>query len=210
MKLDLQKFSSRWSEKSSLPLAFVGLVYLAVYSAQVVSPKTSPLQSLFDSVSGIIWAIFAVDLAIRGTGSKTLGSFLKNNWLEIFALTIPFIRVLRVFRVILALRGLKGFLGNRAQTTGLYILLLVPLAWYSGAIAVLDAESTNPEASITNIGQALWWSLATITTVGYGDRYPTTFEGQSVAAVLMVTGIALFSAGAGIFASWIMSDKKQA
>lgn len=210
MKLDLQKLSSRWSEKSSLPLAFVGLVYLAVYSAQVISPRTSPLQSIFDLVSTIIWVIFAVDLAIRGTGSKSLGSFLKNNWLEIFALAIPFIRVLRVFRVILALRGLKGFLGNRAQTTGLYILLLVPLAWYSGAIAVLDAESTNPEASITNIGQALWWSLATITTVGYGDRYPTTFEGQSVAAVLMVTGIALFSAGAGIFASWIMSDKKQA
>jgi voltage-gated potassium channel len=50
--------------------------------------------------------------------------------------------------------------------------------------------------------------LATITTVGYGDKYPTTLEGQLVAAVLMITGIALFSAGAGMFASWIMSDKK--
>ena len=86
--------------------------------------------------------------------------------------------------------------------------MLVPLTWYAGAIAVLDAESSNPDATIKNVGQALWWSLATITTVGYGDRYPTTFEGQSIAAVLMVTGIALFSAGAGIFASWILAEKK--
>lgn len=208
MRLDRQKFSSRWTENSSLPLAFVGLVYLAVYSAQVIVPRTSHLQSTFEIVSASIWALFAVDLAIRGIGSKSFGSFLRNSWLEIFALAIPFIRVLRVFRVLLALRGLKGFLGSRAQATGMYILLLVPLTWYSGAIAVLDAESSNPEASITNVGQALWWSLATITTVGYGDRYPTTFEGQAVAAVLMVTGIALFSAGAGIFASWIMAEKK--
>ncbi len=208
MKLDRQKFSSRWSQKSSLPLAFVGLVYLGIYSAQVIYPKTAPIQFTFEIVSAIIWVLFAVDLAIRGLGSKSFGAFLKENWLEIFALAIPFIRVLRVFRVLLALRGLKGFLGSRAQATGMYILLLVPLTWYSGAIAVLDAESSNPQASITNVGQALWWSLATITTVGYGDRYPTTFEGQAVAAVLMVTGIALFSAGAGIFASWIMAEKK--
>lgn len=208
MWLDRKNFSSSWSEKSSLPLAFVGIVYLAVYSAQVISPKSSPLQFTFEIVSAFTWVLFAVDLAIRGAGSKNLGSFLRDNWLEIFALAIPFIRVLRVFRVLLALRGLKGFLGSRAQTTGMHIVLLVPLTWYSGAIAVLDAESTNPEASITNVGQALWWSLATITTVGYGDRYPTTFEGQAVAAILMVTGIALFSAGAGIFASWIMAERK--
>ena len=210
MKLDLQKFSSRWSEKSSLPLAFVGLVYLAVYSAQVIVTRTSPLQSTFEIVSAGIWVVFAIDLVFRALGAKSFGSFLRTSWLEIFALAIPFIRVLRVFRVLLALRGLKGFLGSRAQATGLYVLLLVPLTWYSGAIAVLDAESSNPEASITNVGQALWWSLATITTVGYGDRYPTTFEGQSVAAVLMVTGIALFSAGAGIFASWILAETKRA
>lgn len=208
MTLDRQKFSSRWSEKSSLSLAFVGLVYLAVYSAQVILPRTSPLQSALEFTSATIWVVFAIDLAIRSLGAKSFGSFLKTSWLEIFALAIPFIRVLRVFRVLLALRGLKGFLGTRAQATGMYVLLLVPLTWYSGAIAVLDAESKNPEASITNVGQALWWSLATITTVGYGDRYPTTFEGQSVAAVLMIAGIALFSAGAGIFASWILADKK--
>jgi voltage-gated potassium channel len=158
--------------------------------------------------SQIIWAIFVVDVLFRLFGSESIPKFLKSSWLEILALAIPFMRILRVFRVILALRGIKGFVKNRASAMGTYILMLVPLTWFSGGIAVLDAESTNPEGSITNLREALWWSLATITTVGYGDKYPTTLEGQLVAAVLMLTGIALFSAGAGIFASWIMGEKK--
>jgi voltage-gated potassium channel len=154
--------------------------------------------------------VFAIDVLVRLAISSNLRIFLKSNWLEILALTLPFLRVLRVFRVVLALRGIKGFVQNRASSTGAYVLMLVPLSWFTGAIAVLDAESSNPDALISNLREALWWSLATITTVGYGDKYPTTLEGQLVAAVLMVTGIALFSAGAGMFASWIMSDKKNA
>ena len=208
MRIKLQRVSKSWAEKSSLPLAMVGLFFLVVYSAQVILPRISPWQMPLEIASTIIWILFAADLAARAIGAENFVAFAKSSWLEVIALAIPFIRILRVFRVLLALRGLRGFFTNRAQSTSAYILLLVPLTWYSGAIAVLDAESSNPEASITNIGQALWWSLATITTVGYGDKYPTTFEGQCVAAVLMITGIALFSASAGIFVSWIQAEKK--
>ncbi len=208
MKIKLQRFSKSWAEKSSLPLAMFGLFFLVVYSAQVILPRASPWQIPLEIASFLIWLLFAADLAVRALGAENMAAFIRSSWLEILALAIPFIRVLRVFRVLLALRGLKGFFTNRAQSTSAYILLLVPLTWYSGAIAVLDAESTSSDASITNIGQALWWSLATITTVGYGDRYPSTFEGQAIAAVLMLTGIALFSASAGIFVSWIQSEKK--
>jgi voltage-gated potassium channel len=189
-------------------MAVLGLLYLATYSIQVLFAKNQGLVAELEFVSQIIWAVFVVDVLFRLIGSESIPQFLKSSWLEIFALIIPFMRILRVFRVILALRGMKGFVRNRASAMGSYILMLVPLTWFSGGIAVLDAESTNPDASITNLREALWWSLATITTVGYGDKYPTTLEGQLVAAVLMLTGIALFSAGAGIFASWIMGDKK--
>lgn len=189
-------------------MAVLGVIYLAAYSIQVVYSSNNALVEQLEITSQIIWAIFVVDVVFRLLGSESIPKFLKSSWLEILALAIPFMRILRVFRVILALRGIKGFVKNRASAMGTYILMLVPLTWFSGGIAVLDAESTNPEASITNLREALWWSLATITTVGYGDKYPTTLEGQLVAAVLMLTGIALFSAGAGIFASWIMGEKK--
>jgi voltage-gated potassium channel len=159
--------------------------------------------------SWAIWSAFALDVLFRLVASTSIITFVKQNWLEVLALTLPFMRILRVFRAVIALRGMKGFFKNRVNATGAYILMLVPLTWFAGAIAVLDAESQNSDASITNIRQALWWSLSTITTVGYGDRFPTTLEGELVAGVLMVTGIALFSAGAGMFASWILADKKK-
>lgn len=204
----LVSLTKKWESKSNIPMAVIGVIYLAAYSLQVLNSSNQILVDQLELVSQIIWAVFVVDVIFRLVGSESIPKFLKSSWLEILALAIPFMRILRVFRVILALRGIKGFVKNRASATGTYILMLVPLTWFSGAIAVLDAEATNPDRSITNLREALWWSLATITTVGYGDKYPSTLEGQLVAAVLMLTGIALFSAGAGIFASWIMGEKK--
>ena len=204
----LSALASQWQSKSTLPLAFLGVAYLAIYAAQVLNKANVSLVNQLEIASICIWVVFAIDVLLRLVFATSLESFLKSSWLEVLALTLPFLRVLRVFRVVLALRGIKGFVKNRASSTGVYVLMLVPLTWFTGALAVLDAESSNPDALITNLRESLWWSLATITTVGYGDKYPITIEGQLVAAVLMLTGIALFSAGAGIFASWILGGKK--
>jgi voltage-gated potassium channel len=204
----LAALGRRWEDSSNIPLAVLGLVYLATYAIQVIYRKNEILVSQLEIISIFIWLIFAVDVVLRLALASSLINFIKSNWLEILALTLPFLRVLRVFRAVIALRGIKGFFQNRVNATGAYILMLVPLTWFTGAIAVLDAESANSNALITNLREALWWSLSTITTVGYGDRYPTTLEGELVAGVLMITGIALFSAGAGMFASWILADKK--
>jgi voltage-gated potassium channel len=208
--MGLRKLASSWQEKSNIPMAIIGLVYLAAYSLQVVYSSDVTLVEGLEVVSQVIWFVFAIDVFIRLIGTDNFLKFLRGSWLELLALAIPFVRILRVFRVVLALRGIRGFVTNRASEAGSYIVMLVPLTWFAGGIAVLDAESTNPDSSITNLREALWWSLATITTVGYGDKYPTTFEGQLVAAVLMLAGIALFSAGAGIFASWVLGEKKKA
>jgi voltage-gated potassium channel len=198
-----------WEKASNIPLAVLGIAYLAVYSLQVIYRENIALVSQLELVSITIFLIFTSDVVFRFVASTSPVNFTKQNWLEILAITLPFLRMLRVFRAVIAIRGIKGFFQNRINATGAYILLLVPLTWFTGAIAVLDAESSNPNALITNLREALWWSLSTITTVGYGDRYPTTLEGELVAAVLMITGIALFSAGAGMFASWILADKKK-
>jgi voltage-gated potassium channel len=202
------QLATKWEDNSNIPMAFLGLLYLGIYTAEVLNRTNSTLVQQLEVVSVVLWIIFAADVLFRLIFSKNIKTFIRSSWLEILALTLPFLRVLRVFRVVIGLRGIKGFVQNRVNATAAYVLMLVPLTWFTGGIAVLDAESSNPDAIITTLREALWWSLATITTVGYGDKYPTTIEGQLVAAVLMVTGIALFSAGAGMFASWILSEKK--
>jgi hypothetical protein len=66
-----------------------------------------------------------------------------------------------------------------------------------GAIAALDVEQDAPEANITGIGDALWWATTTVTTVGYGDRYPVTTEGRIIAVALMLVGVAVVGAVTG-------------
>jgi voltage-gated potassium channel len=191
-------------------MALLGLVYLACYSAEVVFPDNLQLVSYLEIVSQIIWLIFLLDLIMRFFAVKRFGRFLRKNWLEMVSLMLLFVRFLRVFRAVLALTAIKRFSSNRASATGLYVLMLMPLTWFTGAVAVLDAESASPGGSITNLREALWWSLATITTVGYGDKYPITLEGQLIAAVLMIAGISLFSAGAAMFATWMLAGPKSA
>ena len=203
------QLASKWEQKSNIPMALLGLVYLGIYTAQVLNKDNLILVYQLEIVSVALWVVFAADVLFRLIFSPNIRTFIKSSWLEILALTLPFLRVLRVFRAVIGLRGIKGFVKNRVNATAAYVVMLVPLTWFTGGIAVLDAESNNPDAIISTLREALWWSLATITTVGYGDKYPTTIEGQLVAAVLMLTGIALFSAGAGMFASWILADKKK-
>ena len=75
-----------------------------------------------------------------------------------------------------------------------------------GAVAALDAEQDAPNANITTIGDALWWAATTVTTVGYGDRYPVTTAGRFIAVTLMVVGIALVGAITASIAAWFVSS----
>ena len=207
-QLNLQKFAATWVQRTNTGLAVLGLGYLAIYSIQVINESNQELVQKLEFAGNVIWAIFVVDLAVRLFESKSLKLFFRKNYIEILAVTLPFLRVLRMLRVLLAIRGLKIFVLDRAKATGLYVALLAPLSWFTGAIVVLDVESRDPNSSINSIGEALWWSLTTITTVGYGDLYPVTLSGKIVAAVLMITGISLFSAGAAMFSSWILGGNK--
>ncbi len=69
---------------------------------------------------------------------------------------------------------------------------------------MLDAERADPEANIVSFEDALWWALTTITTVGYGDRYPTTDVGRTVAVGLMIAGIAVLGTVTATIASWLI------
>ena len=73
---------------------------------------------------------------------------------------------------------------------------------------MLEAERHAPDATITTGGDALWWALTTVTTVGYGDTYPVTGEGRVIAAVLMLVGIALFGSMSAIITSKLILPKE--
>lgn len=75
---------------------------------------------------------------------------------------------------------------------------------FVAGLAELDAERHSPKANITGFSDAMWWAMTTVTTVGYGDRYPVTTTGRLVAAGLMIGGIALIGAVTAGVAAWLI------
>lgn len=115
------------------------------------------------------------------------------------------LRILRVLRVVKSVRLLAHFVvEQRAESAFLATLLLSLLLTVFASIAMLQLE-TSPDANIRTAQDAMWWAVSTMTTVGYGDRYPTTGEGRLVAVFLMAAGVGLFGTFSGLVASWFLS-----
>ena len=114
-------------------------------------------------------------------------------------------RALRVLRGIRATRVLAGVaLEQRSQNAALAAALLALLLLVVASVSILQVE-TGPASNITTAEDAIWWALSTITTVGYGDRFPVTSEGRVIAGILMCAGVGLFGMFSGFLAAWFVS-----
>lgn len=174
----------------------LALVYLVIFSAQSIFYE--PQDTWFGWMSAInygIWAIFVFDLVFRFILTSPKHGFAKANWLDIITVVFPQLR---------ALRGLRAFTGpsiinrhGRSAVTGRGIGVAVAgaiiIVWV-GSLMVLNAERSARGASITNFGDALWWAMETVTTVGYGDVVPVTSQGRFIATGVMILGISVLGA----------------
>ncbi len=119
------------------------------------------------------------------------------------------LRVLRVLRGVKATRLLAAFLmERRAESAFMAASLSTLLLLVFASVAVLHFEAV-PEANIKGPEDAMWWAFATLTTTGYGDRFPVTTEGRAVAVLLMLVGVCILGVLSGLFASWFMAPVAQ-
>jgi voltage-gated potassium channel len=195
-----------WTKRTEWPLTGLAVVFLATYAWQVLDVTATPeLLSFLDLVMWGIWTVFAVDYLTRLVLATHKGRFVWRHLVDLLAVALPMFRQLRVLRVLVVLNVVNRRVAMSMRgRVGVYLGGLVVLIGLCASLAVLDAERDSPDANITEFTDALWWALATITTVGYGDRYPTTAEGRLVAATLMIGGIALLGAITGMVASWFV------
>ncbi|MCX8036781.1 MAG: ion transporter [Candidatus Sumerlaeia bacterium] len=172
-------------------------------------PETSELLTIIDN---LICIIFIGDFFFNLFTARNKVAFLKWGWIDLVS-SIPniqvlrwgrFVRAVRVFRILRAFRSTKRILQfvfeNPAKGTFLSVTATFFVIMIFSSIAILNIE-TLPESNIKSASDALWWSFVTITTVGYGDRYPVTGLGRIIAGVLMVIGVGLF----GTFTAYIAS-----
>ncbi|TQM82167.1 voltage-gated potassium channel [Saccharothrix saharensis] len=197
---------ARWERRGEWPLTGLAVLFVVVYAWQVLDNRsTAGLDVVLEAVLWIIWLIFAVDYVARFKLAVDKRRFFATHLFDLLAVLLPMVRQLRVLRLITVLKVLnKRFAGRFRQQVGVYAAGVTVLVGLCASLAVLDAERHHPDASITTFGDAAWWTLTTISTVGYGDRYPVTWEGRLVAALLMIGGIALLGVITGTIASWLV------
>jgi voltage-gated potassium channel len=200
-------------ELFTLAISLYALAALAIEAIVSVDPAT---RQILDWADAVVCVMFFLDFTLHLKRAERPGQyFLTWGWIDLLS-SIPTIsvlriarvaRVLRVFRVLRGVRATKLIasliLERRAESAFLAAALVSLLIIVFSAIGILHVENT-PDGNIKGPGDAVWWAVVTITTVGYGDRYPVTSEGRVLGAFLMVTGVGLFATLSGFVASWFL------
>jgi voltage-gated potassium channel len=206
----------RWERASEWPLMVAAVVFLAAYAVPILDPDLpSWLLDLCRSLSWITWGIFVVDIVVRLFLADERLRYLVRHWYDVLVLALPLLRPLRLLRLIPLLSVLNRRATMRLRgRVGVYVVGGASLLAFCAALAVLDAERSSPDANISDFGDAIWWAVTTMTTVGYGDHYPVTPAGRLVAFGLMIGGIALLGTVTATLASWLVetvaAEKEQA
>lgn len=198
-------------------LSFYVIVSLVVSTFADLPPEVERLLTIIDD---LICLVFLFDFFYRFTRSRNKSKFMKWGWVDLIS-SIPTFSILwagQVFRIFRILRIIRAFRSTRlivrhvfkkrAYGTFSSAAIFAVMSLIFSSIAILEVEDA-PNSNIKSAGDAIWWAYSTITTVGYGDKYPVTTEGRIIAMALMTVGIGLFGTFAGLVASWFVEEKQQ-
>jgi voltage-gated potassium channel len=193
---------------------------LCALVAQTIFPLTPESSRLLDDIDSLVCIFFLYDFCIRFCRAESKLKFLRWGWID-FISSIPVLgifqwaRVVRVVRLICILRAIRStkilvhfLFQNRSRgTLGAAALISVLMVIFS-SIAVLNLK-TSPDSNIKNPEDALWWAFTTISTVGYGDKFPVTTGGRIVAVLLITAGVGLFGVSTAFIASLFVVQNKE-
>ncbi len=201
-----------------LALCVLALAAIVVQNAFRLDPEVEILLEYADTS---ICVAFLIDFLLTLRRAPDRWRYLVTwGWVDLIS-SIPTLdvarwgRVARIARIARVLRALRAtrlltrvVLRQRAQSTTLAAAMLAFLLLLGCSTAILHLEK-SPQSNIRTAEDAVWWAFTTITTVGYGDRYPVTAAGRAVAALLMTAGVGLFAAVSAALAAWFLAPEDQ-
>ncbi|ASY28167.1 voltage-gated potassium channel [Candidatus Planktophila limnetica] len=178
-----------WNET----LTVLAVAFLVSFSYPAFTSEiNAQTQTILDAIQWISWTAFAADLIYGIIRAESKKRYLKSHPLEIAAVVLPFLRPLRLLRIVSfgSLVIQKVVIGRSFGIT-IRVFVTTFFLTYIAAIQITLIERNALDSNIKTFGDGFWWAITTVTTVGYGDRFPTTTEGRVLAVGLMMLGIAL-------------------
>lgn len=193
------------------PATFLAVVFVLALAAELVlTAQGEPVPSLLSWVQTTIWVIFGIQFALGFLISPNRLRYLRRHWITAASLLLPFLRIFRVLRAARALRALGGVRAltafNRAARSlaelvawsrAGYPLALAGIAGVLGSATLFLFEAEHPGSQITTYGEAVWWTLTTLTTIGAATE-PQSAGGRIVGLLVMVSGLVILGYVAGV------------
>lgn len=204
----------RFVDRTENWMLALAVAFLVVLMWPLIDRDMSPeLENALHWADVVIWLVFVVEYVIRLTLVPQRWRFVRTHIPDLIVVLVPPLRGIRVLVALRLLRllGLVSVASRLSRQslqvrTGTYTALLALGVLFAGALTVLEVEREDPDANIVSYGDALWWALTTMTTVGYGDRFPVTAEGRFMAAALMLSGIAVLGVLTASIAAWFVGQ----
>jgi voltage-gated potassium channel len=198
----------------------LSLALLLGLAAEWLLPVPKEVSRLVFYIDTAVCIVLFIDFSVRFRRAPSKLAFMKWGWLDLLA-SVPAVealrfgrlfRIVRVLRMVVAIRSLKRLLElvwaskSKAGVAAVFVIAFLVVSF--GSVGVLLAERTD-NANIKTAEDALWWSMTTVTTVGYGDHYPVTNAGRVIATLLMISGIGIFGTLSGVAAGIFLGDRKE-
>jgi voltage-gated potassium channel len=195
----------RFEQRTDWPLAAVALAFLALYSVQVLAQPRGLVGRTVSVALLVLYFVFVADYLARLYLAQPRGKWFLRHLLDLALVALPFLRPLRLVSLAVVLDVLQRAVGHTIRgKVIIYTVCGSVVLVYAGSLAILQAERYEPGSKITDFGDAVWWAITTVTTVGYGDLSPISGMGRVVAVTLMIGGITLVGTVTATLASWIV------
>jgi len=203
-------------------MLFLCVATLMGVAIQVVFQPVAEVRGVLQVADTIACGLFFIDFLVTLRRVPDKWRYMYTwGWLDLVS-SIPVFdlarwgRAARIARLLRLLRGIKAsmvltevVLTRRRQSAFLAAGLTLLLVIVSASVLILTVEDTA-QSNIRSTEDALWWATTTLTTVGYGDRFPVTTEGRIIAAGVMAAGVGLVGVLSGLLAAWFMEPVRTA
>ena len=203
-----------------LAILILSLLLLGLLAMDTFWSLPKELSEVIQIADTLVCALLWVDFGVRFARAQNKIAFLKWGWIDLVA-SIPnidllrwgrLVRILRIIRLLRAMRSLQRLLElllkNRAKTGAVSLGLMAFLLIALSSMSILIVEQSD-SSNIRTAEDAIWWSVTTVTTVGYGDKFPVTTEGRIIGVILMISGIGMFGGLSGLVASMFLGASEK-
>ena len=227
--IEISSRLATWRRWTDIPLLLLAVGSLPLLLLELISERlTKTDQNFITAVNVIVFIAFAIDYLVELSVTRKRLTYVRTQWASLLIVVSQFLALLPALGFLGILRGARALriVGTISRVIGIgaaskeqgrkffkekavsVAFGLAGFTWITSAVAFTIAEDVGDGRRINSFFDALWWSAATITTVGYGDIYPITYVGRIIAVFTMLIGVSTLAVVTARIAQFFLTEDK--